>query len=463
MKKNNIFSLILLLLLACFSTSFAQKQTPPEGGQPKDFQLPEKKESKLDNGMGYTLVPYGAVPKVQVSLIVKTGNIHENSDQVWLADFVGDLMKEGTENNNSKELSVKMARMGGELNISVGSNFTTLSANVLSEFAPELIRLIAEVVQNPAFPESEAERLKNDLKRQLSVQSNTPQAMASSRFFALMYPGHPYGRIFPTQEMIDNFTIEQARNFYNENFGAQRSVLYVAGKFNESEAEQAIQESFRDWKEGPAPYYPKAQQPQSGQEVAVIDRANAPQSTLLFGLPVVDPSHPDYVALQVSNALLGGSFSSRITSNIREDKGYTYSPYSTVNSGKGSAIWYEQADVTTEHTQASIQEITNEITRLQQEAPAEEELEGIQNYQAGVFVLQNSTPSGIIGQLNFLDLHDLPESYLTNYVQNVYSITPEKVQEITQKYIKPERMTLVLVGDKAQIEQQLDPETLKKF
>lgn len=463
MKNKNIFSLILLLLLGCFSTGYAQKQTPPEGGQPKDFTLPEKKENKLDNGFGYTLVPYGAIPKVQVSLIIKTGNIHESADQVWLADFTGDLMKEGTVNSNGKELSVRMARMGGELNINVGSNSTTLSGNVLSEFAPDLIRLIAEVVQHPAFPESEAGRLKNDLKRQLSVQSNTPQAMARSRFFALMYPGHPYGRIFPTQEIIDNFTVEQARRFYDENFGAQRSVLYVAGKFNESEAENAIRESFRDWKQGPAPHYPKAQQPQSGQEVAVIDRPNAPQSTLLFGLPVVDPSHPDYLALQVSNALLGGSFSSRITSNIREDKGYTYSPFSTVNSEKGAAIWYEQADVTTEHTQASLREITNEIKRLQQEAPSEDELEGIQNYQAGVFVLQNSSPSGIIGQLNFLDLHELPESYLTNYVQNVYSITPEKVQEITQKYIRPERMTLVLVGDKEQIEQQLDPEALQKF
>lgn len=461
MKKNYILPLILLLAF-CFSPSFGQKQTPPEGGEPKDFKLPAKEEGKLENGLKYTLVPYGAVPKVQINLIVKTGNIHEAPDQIWLSDFVGDLMKEGTARTKGKDLSVKMARMGGELNIGVSSNYTTISGNVLSEFAPELVRLIAEVVQHPAFPASEAERLKNDLKRNLSVQSNRPQAMASSRFFALMYPDHPYGRYFPTEEMINNFTIEQAKKFYDQNFGAQRSNLYVVGKFNKKAVETAIQESFRDWKKGPEPFYP-AVNPEAKKELAVIDRPGAPQSTLIMGLPVIDPSHPDYVPLQITNALLGGSFSSRITSNIREDKGYTYSPYSTIQTGKGVGVWYEQADVTTEHTQASIREITNEIQRLQNEAPKQEELEGIQNYQAGIYVLQNSTPNGIINQLNFLDLHELPETYLTDYVKNVYAINPEKVKEITKKYIRPEKMTLVLVGDKQKIEQQLEEKELKKF
>ncbi len=462
MKKTYIFP-FLFLLLCSLTPAIAQKQTPPEGGQPKNFQLPDKQEGSLENGLSYTLVPYGAVPKAQVSLIVKTGNVHEAANQVWLADFLGDLMKEGTLTTSGKDLSVKMARMGGELNIGVGSNTTTISGNVLSEFTPELIRLIADVVQHPAFPEEEAERLKNDLKRQLSVQSNTPQAQAQSRFFALTYPEHPYGRVFPTVEMIDAFSIEQARRFYENNFGAQRSVLYVAGKFDQSEVKEAIEESFAGWTEGPEIFYPEAI-PQAAQETALIDRSGAPQSTLMLGLPVADPSEPDYLPLQVTNALLGGSFGSRITSNIREDKGYTYSPYSTINTRKEAAVWYEQADVTTEHTQASLNEIRKEIERLQQEAPSKEELEGIQNYQAGIFVLQNSSPGGIIGQLNFLDLHDLPDSYLTNYVQNVYAVTPEKVKELTGKYLQPEKMTMVIVGDKEQIEKQMQGENkVEKF
>ncbi|HEY3430051.1 MAG TPA: insulinase family protein, partial [Cyclobacteriaceae bacterium] len=195
--------------------------------------------------------------------------------------------------------------------------------------------------------------------------------------------------------------------------------------------------------------------PVTSNEVAMIDRPNAPQTTVILGLPTLDPSKPDYLPLQVTNSLLGGSFGSRITSNIREDKGYTYSPFSTLNTGVKVAIWYEQADVTTEHTGASLAEISKEIKRLQSEPPSKEELEGIQKYEAGIFVLQNSTPGGIINQLNFLDLHGLSDAYLTDRVKNIYAITPEKVQQMAKDYLKYEDMTLVMVGDKKQLEKQI--------
>jgi predicted Zn-dependent peptidase len=226
------------------------------------------------------------------------------------------------------------------------------------------------------------------------------------------------------------------------------------GKFDESKVRKAVEDAFGEWREGPGVDYPVAS-PIKTNEVAMIDRPNAPQTTIMLGLPTIDPSHPDYLPLTVANSLLGGSFGSRITSNIREDKGYTYSPVSTINAGYRVATWYEQADVTTEHTGASLQEISKEIKRLQKEAPSVEELEGIQNYVAGVFVLQNSTPQGIISQLNFIDFHGLDKSYLTDRVKNIYSITPEKVKQLAGQYFKYEDMTLVLVGDKKQLEKQI--------
>jgi zinc protease len=190
-------------------------------------------------------------------------------------------------------------------------------------------------------------------------------------------------------------------------------------------------------------------------EVAMIDRPNAPQTTVMLGLPTLTPKDEDFVALQVTNSLLGGSFGSRITSNIREDKGYTYSPFSAIQNQKGVSVWYEQADVTSEHTGASLQEISKEIKRLQNEPPSKEELDGIKNYMSGVFVLQNSTPGGIIGQLNFIDIHELNDSYLTDRVKNIYAVTPEKVSQLTKDRFKYEDMTLVLVGDKKLLEEQI--------
>src|SRR5690606_29017705 len=180
-----------------------------------------------------------------------------------------------------------------------------------------------------------------------------------------------------------------------------------------------------------------------------------PQSTIIYGLPTIDPSNPDYLTLDITNSLLGGSFGSRITSNIREDKGYTYSPYSNLQSNYKTGVWYESADVTSQYTGASLEEIKKEIIKLQDSVPSQEELNGIKNYEAGVFVLQNSSPGGIIGQLSFLDMHGLPESWLENKVDRIMSITPEQVSEMTKKYIRPKEMTLIIVGDKEKVKMQV--------
>ena len=453
MKKLKLITTILLVVFIGV-TAEAQKQTPPPGGNPKDFVLPQKKVSQLKNGLKATLVQYGSVPKVNVSLVIKTGNVNEGPKEVWLADLTGELMKEGTTNMDFKTISRKVAAMGGEINIGVGPDNTTVSGSVLSEFASELIKVIADVVMNPALPASEVERLKDDLKRQLSVQKSQPQSQAIESFNSIIFKDHPYGRIFPTQEMLNSYNIDMAKGFYDKNFGAKRSVIYVVGKFDEGAAQKAIDEAFSSWKEGPEINYPPAT-PTKSAEVSMIDRSGAPQTTIILGLPTITPKHDDFVALQVTNSLLGGSFGSRITSNIREDKGYTYSPTSVIQNYKNTSVWYEQADVTTEHTGAALQEIAKEVSTLQKEAPSKEELGGIQNYMAGVFVLQNSTPSGIIGQLNFIETHGLSDDYLTNRVKNIHAVTPEKVSAIAKDHFKYEDMTLVLVGDKKLLNKQM--------
>jgi predicted Zn-dependent peptidase len=454
MRTLNKFLSCLVISGLLGLTAQAQKQTPPEGGTPRDFQLPAKKVDKLSNGLTTTMVQYGAIPKVNINIVIKTGNIHEGPNEVWLGDFTGNLMREGTTTMDFATIAKKVAAMGGEVSVTTGLNQMTISGSVLSEFAPDLVKILADIIINPAFPAKEVDRLKNDLKRQLTVQKAVPQNQAVEKFRSIVYKDHAYGRYFPTEEMLNSYSLEKAKEFYDKNIGAKRTVVYAVGKFNEGDVKKAIDEAFGKWKEGPEVNYPIAT-PVKTNEVAMIDRKDAPQTTVMLGLPTLDPSKPDYLPLQVTNSLLGGSFGSRITANIREDKGYTYSPFSTINAGYRAAVWYEQADVTTEHTGASLQEISKEIKRLQAEAPSKDELKGIQNYEAGIFVLQNSTPGGIINQLNFLDLHGLPDAYLTDRVKNIYNVTPEKIQQMAKDYFKYEDMTLVLVGDKKQLDKQI--------
>ena len=456
--KSIYIVLIALLLIPAPNAIAQEKELPPEGGTPKNFNLPEKEVIEYDNGLKLVLIPYGAIPKASIQFSIKTGNINEEEDQVWLSDLLADLMQEGSTTRTAQQIADEVAGMGGNLNIGVGAHTTSLSTSVLYEFVPDAIDLMADVLRNPKWPEEELDRLKNDMKRSLAVQLSRPRAQAMRDFYASLYPDHPYGRVFPSDEQIDSYTTEAIKGFYDSHFGAKRTTIYVAGNFDPTAVQNAVKEAMSDWRAGEEASYPIANAVTAGK-VQIIDRPGAPQSTIYFGLPVPDPSHPDYLALDITNSILGGSFASRITSNIREDKGYTYSPTSVLAANYKSGLWYEMADVTTEHTGASISEIRKEIQRLQDEPPSAEELEGIVNYESGIFVLQNSSPGGIIGQLIFLDTHDLDESFLKNKVANMHAVSPEQVSELTRKYIKPEDMTLIVVGDKVKIENQIQ-ETL---
>jgi predicted Zn-dependent peptidase len=161
--------------------------------------------------------------------------------------------------------------------------------------------------------------------------------------------------------------------------------------------------------------------------------------------------------LSLVNTMLGGYFSSRITSNIREAKGYTYSPNSHLSSRYRDAYWAQAADVTTDVTGPSLKEIFYEIGRLQKEPPSEAELRAVQNYMAGLFVLQNSSRARIVNTLEFVDLHGLPDDYLKSYVRRVYAVTPQDVVRLAQKYIQDDLATIVIVGDRKTIEEQVRP------
>jgi len=442
------------LVLALAPAARADKQSPPAPAQPKGFSVPKPKTLTLDNGMAVTLVHYGTVPKVSIRLAILTGNVNEGAKQVWLADLTGDMLQEGTATRTASQIAEQVAKMGGALEVTVGENRTEIGGDVLSESGPEMVALVADVARNPKFPDSELARLKGDRERQLSIALSQPQPMAQQKFRAVLYGDSPYGRLFPTEAMLQSYTLADVRGFYDKNYGAARAHLYVVGRFDDAAMEASIRKAFSDWKKGTPP---ELSQPPAKSERAVylVDRPGAVQSTINLGLPVIDPSKPDWDTLLLMNVLLGGSFSSRITSNIREQKGYTYSPRSQLSNRYHDAYWVEIADVTTNVTGPAIKEVLGEIERLQAEAPSDKELKGFQNYQAGVFILQNSSRPGIIGQLEFVDLHGLPADYLNGYVGRVYALTPQQVQEVAKKYLQDDKATIVVVGDKKVVEEQL--------
>ena len=445
-------------LVALVAASLAgQKQAPPAAGAPKGFALTPRRTFSLPNGMQVSMVPFGTVPKVFVRLGVRTGHVNESENQVWLADVTGDLLQEGTTTRTAAQIARDAASMGGAVSVNVGPDRSNIFGDVLAERGPEFVRLVADIVRHPLFPASELSRITANRIRQLAIARSQPQPLAQERYAALLYPNHPYGRLYPTEAMLRGYTIDQVRAFYAANFGAARAHLYVTGVFDAAAMERAIRDAFTDWARGPEPALVEPPPPPASRTVVLIDRPEAVQSTIDLGPRVPGPADSVYLPLVVTDALLGGAFGSRITTNIREDKGYTYSPFSSVDTKQRASDWSESADVTTKVTGASLKEIFAEIDRLQKEAPPPDELHGIQNNLAGVFVLQNSSRAGVAGQLAFVDLFGLGDDYLTGYVRRVLAVTPEQVQRMAQTYLRPERMQLVVVGDKKVVQEQLAP------
>jgi zinc protease len=431
------------------------RQTPPPPGTPKNFTLPTPTRFTLPNGLAVTLVPFGQVPKVTLRLLVQAGNVYESADQVWLADLTGRMLQEGTKTRPSDALARELAGMGGALSVNVGSDTASVGTEVLSERAADAARIVAEVARDPRLPQDAFGRVQAGLLRDLAIQKSTPQAIAGERFAALMYGDHPYGRMFPTETMLEGYTLEQVQAFHRTHFGPNRARLYVAGVFDRPALEAAIRDAFGSWArvEGPSPPSPPARRDRA---FALIDRADAPQSTIYIGVRAPDPADPDWIPFTVMNSLLGGSFGSRITTNIREQKGYAYSPYSTVDANLRTAHWVEVADVTTANTGDALKEIHTEIARLRTEPPPAPELTGIEKNMAGGFVVRNASRGGVIGQLAFVDLHTLGDDYLATYVDRVQAVTPEQVAAMAKKYLDPDQMTLVVVGDEKTVRGQVD-------
>jgi zinc protease len=422
------------------------RESPPPVGAPQPFALPAKRELRLANGMAATLVPFGTVPKVTLHLVLRTGNVADGS-KTGLADLVAALLKEGAGARDAGALARLAADMGSGLEASAAPDQTSVSLDVLSERATDAVGVIADLVRRPHLPAAELPRLKADLLRQSAIARSQAQGIAGEAFAHLLWGNHAYGRELPTEAEINSIGIDDVRGFVAHEFGAARAHLYVAGQFDAAAVEAALRAQFGDWASG----NPPEAHPVTGSRariVRLIDRPGAAQSTVIMGLPVPPPTTPGFMGLSVANALFGGSLLSRLDQNLREEKGWTYGASSRITPlGNGVASWTLASDVNAPDTAAALAEIFTELDRLRHAPPPTPELKSIQNYRAGTFVIGTSSRNGLLSQLAFLDLQGLPDDWLTDYVAHVYKVTPDEVRAAADRYLDPNAMTLVVVGD----------------
>ncbi|HEX3867803.1 MAG TPA: pitrilysin family protein [Gemmatimonadaceae bacterium] len=436
------------------TSSAAPKETPPPPAPAKSFRMPAHRTFSLPNGMLVTFAPFGTIPKVTMELNLRTGVIDEGPSDVSLASVVGDMLLEGTTTRSSFDISKQAAEMGGAITAAWGSEMSSIGGEVLSDHAADFVALVADVTLHPKFASEDLKRVLDKHSRDNAIALAQADNLVMKKFREMMYGNHPFARIYPTDAMLHSFTVERVKGFHATNYSAKRAHLYVSGVFDARAVEKAVRDGFGAWAAGAPPTEHPATIA-AAQQVALVDRPKSVQSAMMMGVPAPSPSSPDWIKMNVTDAILGGAFGSRITANIREDKGYTYSPYSFLLTRKDGTIWAEAADVTTNVTGASLTEIVKEINRLRTEPPSDKELDGIKSYLAGNFTIGNSNRGGIINQLGFVDLHGLGDDYVTNYVKNVLAVTPQDVSAAATKYIDPAKMSIAIVGDKKLVDPQL--------
>ena len=443
-----------LLLAPAAAPAQGFPKAMPAAGTPKPFTVPASETYTLANGMQVTLIPYGQIPKATVSLRVYAGGLNEGEDR-WLSTLTAQMLREGAAGRSGSDIAEAAAGMGGGLGVGAGPHETLLGISVLSEHTDKAVRLIGDVARRPDFPESEFARVRDSLLRNLAVAKSQPQSAADAALAAAYYgPRHPYGSPYPTEAKLKAYSLDRVRTFHQENFGARRTRLYIAGRFDSAAVKEAINLAFGDWPGGPERLRLPAQ-PQPGPRLILVDRPDAAQSTMRIAFPAPVAGDPSDLRFRVTNALLGGAFNSRITTNIREKRGYTYSPGSGLTFNPGEAMWAFNADVTTAVTGPALQEVIGEIRRLQTEPPTETEAAGMRTYMAGIFVLQNASPPGLIGSIATRDFHGLPGNWLESYIPGVLAVDAAAMQSIARQTLPLERMTIVVVGDLAKVEPQL--------
>ena len=417
------------------------RRTPPTYRKVEQISLPETEQISLASGLPIHLYNAGQQPVVRLEFITRRGSAHQ--ELPGEAFFTARMLTEGTSQYSASQIADKVDSLGAHLEASASLDFTTITLFALEKHLPALLPIVYSLLHEATFPEEELETLKSIKRQRLKIEEAKNSVVATRTFRSSLYPNHAYGK-FLNPEHLDDLNQQKLKEYYKQNFEGQVEI-FAAGQISGTTIE-LLREYFDDYNYKPSSYTFEEIRVNSEKGVKKVNKENSLQSSLRIGKPLFTSRHKDYHQFTVLNTLLGGYFGSRLMKVIRESKGYTYGIYSSLNSLKNAGYFAIAADVVGEHTQASIDEVFRQIKLIQQTPPSVEELETVQNYMVGSFLGSLNTPFAIADKYKNIYFNQLPADFFTQHVQQIYSTTPEKVQELAQTYLQDEDMLTVAVG-----------------
>ncbi len=429
----------------------------PEPGPARPLELATPASATLPNGLTLILNERRGVPIVAASLVIRTGSDANPLDKVGLASFVGAMLDEGTTTRGALQIADEVAHLGATLTTGSTMDATTVRARSLLKNFDATLSLMADVVLRPSFPAEEIERQRASRLGQLVQRRDNPRQVAAQVMAVALYgPRHPYGYTdIGTESSMKAVMRDDMVAFWKQHFVPGNAALVVAGDISMSTLRGLVEKAFGAWKGAAPKRAALGTADTTTARVIIVDKPGTPQTQLRVAGIGAARSSPDFRALQVMNNALGGLFSSRINMNLREQHGYSYGTYSTFVFRRGAGPFVVAGGVRTDATALAVTEIFKEIAGMIEAPMAGEELQKAKDALANSLPGAFETSQNAVNSFSNIFVYDLGLDYYTSYAQQVNAVTAEQAMAVARRYLVPDGLVVIAVGDRAAIEADL--------
>ena len=418
----------------------------PEVPPLKAVRLPTVAERTLGNGLRILAARRSGVPRLEARLLVPSARDRKEPDAAKARVF-GRTLLAGTRNRSSLEIAQELQRLGGNLDAGVDAEDVVIYGSTLSSELPRFLALLSEVLTEATHPDDEVALQRDVAAQEITLALSQPATLARQALLQRLYGSHPYGEGLPSPEEVAAVKAGQLRKLGLKRLRPEGSILVLVGDVPAGRALDLAEAAFASWEGGggtPGLPSPATSTP---APTLLIDRPGAVQTNIRIGGPAVGRTHPDHPKLALANLVFGGYFVSRLVDNIREKRGYTYSPGSGVTQNRQASYFFVQADVGTEVTAPALVEIRYELNRMLAGPIDEAELLSAKRYLSGTMSMSLQTQSGLASFLGTLAVSQLPVEYLREFPAAVDALTEGDVIEVSREYLDPRKLDTVMVGD----------------
>jgi zinc protease len=423
-------------------------------------KLPRATEATLSNGLTVLIIEDHRLPLVSIQYSIgASGPIFEPANMVGLARITAQLMTEGTKTRSSLKISEEVERLGAALSVSssFGSTVSVLSASGLSDNFDKWFELANDVLLNPSFPADELDRRKQQLTVALRQQRTSAEFLMSERFSRAVYGDHPAGNVTTNQGTVDALTPAILAKWHDDKYTPQNTILGIAGDVKPAELVPKLEKLLAGWKKTDLKEtLPQNPRPATARNIYLVDRPDSVQTSLVMGNIAIDRRDPDYFVMVALNQVLGGGGAGRLFKNLREEKGYTYGAFSSFSARKFPGPWNASAEVRTEVTDGALTEFIKELQRLRDQPVSDQELEDAKRSIVASFALSLENPDDLVNYALTRKIYALPEDYWDTYPTKLLAVTAADIQRVARKYIDPQTMQIIAVGDGAKIRTVLE-------